>query len=144
MSLQHKPKEEEYDIGDFVFLTNDKKPYKVVFQVVGLPGDSVGYTLITSSQMPGGQKIVGPAYPEHMERVSETIENQVLDQFPELVWAGADRHDVEGNAVLKPDTNQAIEDDIALGLAGKKRRRDEPVALDGAGGSGGAGRFGRK
>jgi hypothetical protein len=73
MSLPYMPDEEEYDIGDFVFLTNDKKPFKVVFQVVGLPGDALGYTLTTSSQMPGGQKVIGQVNPEHMERVPETI-----------------------------------------------------------------------
>ena len=35
----------KFDFGDLVFLTNDKKLWMAVYQVVGVPGDVMHYTV---------------------------------------------------------------------------------------------------
>jgi hypothetical protein len=129
-------KENEYKVGDFVMLTNDRAPWMVVYMVTAVPGDTLYYSLLTSSDMPGGQKLLAEAYEKDMQPVPEEKVKLIRNKFPEVIEQEAH---VDDSVQLKKESHDAI--GLAIDpLAGQKRRRpQEPTALNGAFGSGGFG-----
>lgn len=133
---RHLERENKYFVGDFVTLTNDPELWMVVYQVTGVSGQNLHYTVMTSSQMPGGQKILAEVYENDMQPVPEEKVKLIRDKFPEVI---EQEEDVEDNVQLKQESHDAIGRAIASSSGNKRRRAQEPTALNGAFGSGGSG-----
>ena len=129
-------KENKYEVGDFVTLTNDRAPWMVVYMVTAVPGDTLYYSLLTSSDMPGGQKLLVEVYEQDMQPVPEEKVKLIRDKFPEVI---EQEEDVEDTVQLKQESHDAIGRAIASSSGNKRRRAQEPTALNGAFGSGGSG-----
>lgn len=132
----------KWDIGDLVYINSElEKGYCVFYQVTGLPSDYFGFTLMTSQNLPGGQKILGNVMANDVSAVPADMRDMIRHLFPPVVWTDKDPAEVEGSVMLPPETDEAIERDIESRMP-KRQRQGEPAGPDGssrARGAGGAG-----
>jgi hypothetical protein len=120
-----------FDVGDIVQVTCTT--HKCYGMIVGTACRRVGYTVLLSQRSPYGQVLLGSVWDHGMEKVPARDAPQFEGQFPECYWECKDPLDVEGSSVPPSDILNASDSDAA----DKRRRLNEPAALDGAGGSGG-------